>query len=149
MIYFIVVALTTAVLITQAQTSAGLREKSDSIRLLQQTVKLYDLDFTDAEADSMLNNVNSNLQLYKGMHRVLPTNDMPYPFAFNPAPAGTKVPDQKIKINWEIPDKIQLPANRNDLAFYSIPTLASLIKHKKITSVELTQFFIARLKKWE
>ena len=43
---------------------------------------------------------------------------------------------------------MQLPANRNELAFYSIPQLASLIKNKKISSVELTKFFIDRLKKW-
>src|SRR5580765_3576418 len=38
--------------LVNAQTSAGLREKTDTIRLIQQTVRLYDLDFTDAEADS-------------------------------------------------------------------------------------------------
>jgi Asp-tRNA(Asn)/Glu-tRNA(Gln) amidotransferase A subunit family amidase len=43
---------------------------------------------------------------------------------------------------------MQMPANKNELAFYSIPQLASLIKNKKITSVELTKFFIERLKKW-
>ena len=52
------------------------------------------------------------------------------------------------KITWDIPWQCELPANRNDLAFYSIPQLASLIKNKKISSVELTKFFIDRLKKW-
>ena len=122
--------------------------KVDSIRLLQQTVKLYDLDFTDAEADSMLGNINGNLQLYKGLHRTLPANDIPYPLAFNPAPLGMKVPYRKIRINWDIPSNINMPANINDLAFYSIPQLASLIINQKISSVELTKFFIARLKKW-
>jgi hypothetical protein len=41
-----------------------------------------------------------------------------------------------------------VPANKNELAFYSIIQLASLLKNKKITSVELTKFFIDRLKKW-
>ena len=122
--------------------------KADSIKLIQQTVKFYDLDFTEAEADSMLGSMNSNLQLYKGLHRTLPANDIPYPFAFNPAPAGMKIPTKKIRINWDIPYKMELPANINDLAFYSIPQLASLIINKKISSVELTKFFIARLKKW-
>jgi Asp-tRNA(Asn)/Glu-tRNA(Gln) amidotransferase A subunit family amidase len=126
----------------QAQT------KADSIKLIQQTVKFYDLDFTEAEADSMLSSMNSNLQLYKGLHRTLPANDIPYPFAFNPAPAGMKIPTKKIRINWDIPYKMDLPATINDLAFYSIPQLASLIINKKISSVDLTKFFIARLKKW-
>jgi Asp-tRNA(Asn)/Glu-tRNA(Gln) amidotransferase A subunit family amidase len=140
--------LSATVFLLNAQTSAVLPEKADTIRLIQQTVKLYDLDFTDAEADSMLGNINNNLQLYKGMHKTLPANDIPYPFAFNPAPLGTKVPAKKIKINWDIPARVELPANKNELAFYSIPQLASLIINKKISSVDLTKFFIDRLKKW-
>ena len=34
------------------------------------------------------------------------------------------------------------------LAFYSIPQLASLLINKRISSVELTKFFIERLKKY-
>ena len=126
----------------QAQT------KADSIQLIRNTVKLYDLDFTDAEADSMLGNLNFNLQLYKGLHKTLPANDIPYPFAFHPAPIGFKVPAKKEKITWDIPLRTQLPANRSDLAFYSIPQLAALILTKKISSADLTRFFIDRLKKW-
>lgn len=122
--------------------------KNDSLQLIRNTVKLFDLDFTDAEADSMLGNLNNYLLLYKGMHKTLPANDIPYPFAFHPAPMGMKVPDKIEKISWSIPPGIELPANKNDLAFYSIPQLASLIRNKKISSVELTEFFIARLKKW-
>jgi Asp-tRNA(Asn)/Glu-tRNA(Gln) amidotransferase A subunit family amidase len=41
-----------------------------------------------------------------------------------------------------------LPKDKNELAFYSIKQLASLIRSKKISSVELTKFFLERLKKW-
>ena len=123
--------------------------RSDSLQLIKNTVKLYDLEFTDSEADSMIGNLNNYYQLYKGLHKTLPANDIPYPFAFHPAPAGMKIPDKPEKITWSIPARVELPANKNDLAFYSIPQLASLIRYKKISSVELTRFFIARLKKWD
>ena len=122
--------------------------RNDSVQLIRNTVKLYDLDFTDAEADSMIGNLNGYSLLYKGMHKTLPANDIPFPFAFNPAPPGMKISSKKEKITWDIPLRLELPANRNELAFYSIPQLASLILNKKISSVELTKFFIARLKKW-
>lgn len=51
------------------------------------------------------------------------------------------------KVRFSTPAAV-LPANRDELAFYSIPQLASLIKNRKITSVELTRFFIDRLKKY-
>lgn len=135
--------LTGTLISLQAQT------KADSLKLIQQSVNLLDLDFTDAEADSMIGSINGNFQLYKAMHRTLPTNDIPFPLAFNPAPAGMKIPKKQYKIYWDVPAKTELPANKNELAFYSIPQLASLIMNKKISSVELTKFFIARLKKWD
>jgi len=122
--------------------------KSDSIQLIRNTVKLYDLDFTETEADSMLDNVKDFTENYKALHKTLPTNNIPYPFAFDPLPHGETIPTKQEKITWDISNNIQLPANKNELAFYSIMQLASLVKNKKITSVELTKFFIDRLKKW-
>ena len=120
----------------------------DTIKLLQQAASLYDLNFTGAEADSMMENIVTWKAIYTKMHQQLPKNDLPFPFAFNPAPAGWKVPTRQQKMQWVIPTNVGLPKNRNDLAFYSIMQLASLVKNKKITSVELTRFFIGRLKKW-
>ncbi|HQV61332.1 MAG TPA: amidase [Chitinophagaceae bacterium] len=129
--------------------AAQSQTKADSIQLVRQTVNLYDLDFTDAEADSMLESITDFYQLYKGLHRTLPANNIPYPFAFKPAPAGMKIATKKEKIAWNIPLRTELPANKNELAFYSLPQLASLIVNKKISSVDLTKFFIDRLKKWD
>ena len=129
--------------------AAHSQTKADSILLVRQTVNLYDLDFTEAEADSMLESITDFYQLYKGLHRTLPANNIPYPFAFKPAPAGMKIATKKEKIAWNIPLRTELPANKNELAFYSLPQLASLIVNKKISSVDLTKFFIDRLKKWD
>lgn len=121
---------------------------SDSIRQVRDFLQYYDLQFTEPEADSLLDNLRMDLQLYKGMHRQLPENGLPYPFAFQPAPAGYRIPVQQAKIKWDIPDNVSLPQNRGELAFWPIPKMASLILHKKISSVELTKFFLGRLKKW-
>src|SRR5438045_885061 len=107
--------------------------KADTIQLIRNSMKLLDLDFTDAEADSMIGNINCHMQFYKAMHKVLPTNDIPYPFAFNPLPFREKVPTNQQKVGWDIPKNVQMPANKNDLAFYSLLQLASLIKNKKIS----------------
>lgn len=122
--------------------------RADSLQQIRNTVKWYDLEFTDAEADSMLGNLNNYLLLYRSLHKTLPANDIPYPFAFNPAPPGMKIATKKEKIYWDIPLRVELPVDKNELAFYSIPQLASLILTKKISSVDLTKFFIGRLKKW-
>ncbi|MBL7732968.1 MAG: amidase [Chitinophagaceae bacterium] len=127
---------------------APAQTRPDTLRFIQQSAKWYDLDFTEAEADSMTGNLLNYYTIYKGMHQTLPANSISYPFAFTPAPPGMKVSTKKEKIVWDVPAQTVLPADKNDLAWYSIPQLASLIANKKISSVELTTFFINRLKKY-
>ena len=121
--------------------AANAQTKTDTLQLLQRTAALYDLNFTTAEADSMLEGIKENTDVFRQMHKTIPANSMSYPFAYNPAPAGFKIPSAQQKIDWAIPATVALPANRNDLAFYSVAQLSSLIKSKKITSVALTQLF--------
>ncbi|HZH37838.1 MAG TPA: amidase, partial [Flavisolibacter sp.] len=120
----------------------------DSLQFLQQVATLYDLNFTEAEADSLQGDIISMKSIYRQMHKELPKNDLAFPFAFNPAPYGFDIPSNQQKISWVLPVATALPENRNDLAFYTVAQLASLVKTKKITSVQLTRFFIDRLKKW-
>ena len=115
---------------------------------VSQAAQLAGLDLTAAEKDSMIDGLKDNLRNYKKMHEQPVPNNLAFPFAFNPAPPGFKVPVKQDPVKWNIPANVQLPQNRNELAFYSIPQLASLIKNKKISSVELTTFFLNRLKKW-
>jgi Asp-tRNA(Asn)/Glu-tRNA(Gln) amidotransferase A subunit family amidase len=133
-------------LLFPAYTSA--QTKADSIHQIIEFAKCYDLDFTSAEADSMLDATKDLTALYNKMHSASPKNNIPYPLVFQPAPYGFIIPTKQHKIDWHIPAQTVLPANKNELAFYSILQLASLIKNKKISSVDLTNFFIARLKKW-
>src|SRR5688572_1578499 len=128
--------------ITIAQT------KTDSIRMVGEMVKFFDLGFTDSELDSMMEGMKENYDLYRKMHKLYPPNDLPFPFAFHPAPYGMNITRTPQTVTMPLHLGMQMPANRNELAFYSIPQLAGLLKSKKISSVQLTQFFIDRLKKW-
>lgn len=110
--------------------------------------QLIGLNFTTAEKDSMLDGLKDNLGNYEKMHRQSIPNSLAYPFTFNPAPADFTIPVKQAAVTWNTPANVSLPQHKNDLAFYSVMQLASLIKNKKISSVELTQFFLNRLKKW-
>jgi hypothetical protein len=88
------------------------QSRMDTIGQVRNTLKWYDLDFTEPETDSLIGNLNNYLMLYKGMHRTLPANDIPFPFAFKPAPASMKISTRKEKIFWDIPANINLPANK-------------------------------------
>ncbi|MBA4197124.1 MAG: amidase [Chitinophaga sp.] len=115
---------------------------------LKSAAKLFDISFTQKEIDTMFTDVKDNYENYKLMHKLSLNNSVPLSLWQSPVLPGMKFNEKQEAINWNIPANVSLPSNKSDLAFYSIEQLASLIKNKKITSVELTKFFIERLKKY-
>jgi Asp-tRNA(Asn)/Glu-tRNA(Gln) amidotransferase A subunit family amidase len=111
--------------------------------------KLFGLDFTQAKIDSMMPLLIDQEKNFENMRKVNLSNNIPPAYNFNPIPEGNSIPDEEQKplVLSDYSNTI-LPADKNDLAFYSIGQLAQLIKTKKITSVELTQFYLSRLKKY-
>ena len=122
--------------------------KSDTLATIGEMAWWLDLDLSLSERDSMISSLRENRSVYTSMRRLSIPNALTYPFAFRPAPPEMKIPQTQQAITWTLPPSVMVPPNRNDLAWYSIPQLASLIKNKKISSVELTRFFIERLKKY-
>ena len=108
--------------------------------------RLLGLEFTPAQRDSMQDELTNYRKGYASLREHDIPNSVAPALVFDPRPAGFQLRDVQQPINWQLPDKVKLPKQRADLAFYSIGELAWLIKNKKISSVELTQFFIDRLK---
>ena len=112
------------------------------------STKLFDLNFTTKEIDTLYSDVIDNIANYKAMHQLNLPNSVPLSLWQTPAVAGMHFNKLQKNITWKLDNTVSLPYNKNDLAFYSIEQLASLIKNKKISSLALTQFFIDRIKKW-
>jgi len=110
--------------------------------------KIISVHFTEAKEDSLLGSVQSKAKVYDKMHQFSLDNSIPMTMAQSPLLPYMNLNKKQLAVVFNLPKTVNLPANKNELAFYSIPQLASLIKNKKITSVELTQFFISRLKKY-
>lgn len=109
--------------------------------------KVLDLNFNQEEIDQLLRNVNQTLNGIKELHNYEIDNSIPPAFTFRPQHSGKPIAAEQKPQNWQLPTNVQMPTNKNDLAFYTVAQLSVLIKERKITSVELTQFFIDRLKK--
>ncbi|MEO6916496.1 MAG: amidase [Chitinophagaceae bacterium] len=131
------------------QSGVSLAQSTIDTGTISSAAKLMALQFTPAELDSMLDKVRNSASIYQRMRRLPLLNSEPYPFAFNPAPLGYRVDTVQKKIQWRLISNISMPQRKDDLAFYSITQLASLIKGKKISSVQLTRFFLDRLKRWK
>ncbi len=115
---------------------------------LRIAAKVIGIDFTEPERDSMLRDVRDNVREYTKMRSLPLNNSVPMTLWQSPLLPGMKFDTKQLPAQWNIPANVMLPTNKADLAFYSILQLASLIKSKKITSVELTRFFIERIRKY-
>jgi Asp-tRNA(Asn)/Glu-tRNA(Gln) amidotransferase A subunit family amidase len=108
----------------------------------------YDLSFTPAERDSLLTGLSSNQRSIQAIHQYTLLNAVPMSMWFDPVPSNFKKETIQKPIDWGLPKSVTLPPNKEELAFYPVHKLAVLIKNKKITSTELTQLYLARLKKY-
>lgn len=116
--------------------------------MVAEAESLIGLNFTDAERDSMLDDLNDHLANYEGIRKVNLPNNVPPALLFNPIPLGMKFETKRVPLKMDSPGKITLPQNLEDAAFYSVAQLAELIRTRKVTSVQLTTMYLARLKKY-
>ncbi|GAA5520425.1 amidase [Aliifodinibius salicampi] len=117
--------------------------------VISEASKIIGIEFTQAEQDSMITELESNLEAYQSLRKLKLDNSIPPALNFNPIPAGRTFDTTEKPIEWHIPHDVNLPENQADLAFYSIRQLASLIRQHKITSVELTKFFLDRIVQYD
>ena len=123
-------------------------QDSITVKDIRSTEKIISIHFTTAKEDSLLGQVQSRAKIYDKMHSLPLANSIPMTMVESPLLPYMNLHKKQLPVNFETPAAVNVPANKNELAFYSIQQLASLIKNKKITSVELTKFFIDRLKKY-
>lgn len=110
--------------------------------------KLFGIPFTQAERDSMRDNLTEQLAAFREIRTQSILNEVPYSMMFAFPVNEDRIPKTQAEIKWNLPAKLKLPDRKDDLAFYSVAELSVLIKTKQITSLELTQFFLDRLKKY-
>jgi Asp-tRNA(Asn)/Glu-tRNA(Gln) amidotransferase A subunit family amidase len=115
---------------------------------LKIAAKVIGLEFTEPERDSMLRDVRDNYMEYVRMRSLPLNNNVPMSLWQSPVMPGMRFETKQLPVQWTIPANVNMPVNKADLAFYNILQLASLIKNRKITSVELTRFFIERIRKF-
>ena len=137
-------SLLTTLLITSCSSSKNDFSKKD----VKRSQKIIGLDFDKKYIDTLYPYLQRNKEGFDSLRKYTLDYDMVPAVRFDPLPMNFTPKPQSGFPEWEIPNNIDVPENKADLAFYSIPQLASLIKNKKISSLELTQFFIERLKKY-
>ena len=117
----------------------------------EQAEKLVQFPMTVAErAEAAGNWRNSLAPLYE--HRVgprkVPIDAAPYSL-WNPVLPGMKAGPAQDRFVWRQPDREELPAKDEDIAFAPLTKLAAWVQRRQISSERLTDLYLARLKKFD
>ncbi|MCX6169851.1 MAG: amidase [Ignavibacteriales bacterium] len=130
--------------------SSFAQQKEGKIKkeMIPNAEKIIGLEFTDTERDSMQDALNDQLGNYENIRKIHIANSIPPAILFNPIPAGFKFDQKQKLLKFSDYSYVKMPKNIEEITFYSIGELAQLIKTKKITSTQLTKFYLERLKKY-
>jgi Asp-tRNA(Asn)/Glu-tRNA(Gln) amidotransferase A subunit family amidase len=115
--------------------------------MLTDALALSGLTFPEEDQRSMLQAANQNLTRYEELRKVHIPNDVAPPFYFSPLTPGMKVNRVRQPFHFSAP-RVKRPANLEDVAFFSVTQLSQLIRTRQVTSVELTQLYLARLHRY-
>lgn len=124
------------------------REVEDSTKI-KAALEVIDLNFTQDEIKQMARGVRSNKSSYNAIREFGAENSLSPSIIFNPLPYGFIVPENTPVHDWKTVEGSKDQIFNADLAFMSIPQLAYFIKSKTISCVDLTKFYLERLKSFE
>ena len=138
-------------LAAQAQSASAAPDKNlpkITPEMIDQAAALAGITIAADQKAMMLDGLNEQRAGYAAIRKLQLPNSVPPAYIFDPLPPGATV-------NTERRDAVYsaavatMPANLEDLAFATIPELADLVRRKKVSSLDLTQMYIARLRKYD
>jgi Asp-tRNA(Asn)/Glu-tRNA(Gln) amidotransferase A subunit family amidase len=119
-----------------------------TLEMVTGALKMAGIDSTEAERQAMVTGANQSLARYEANRAIDIPNDVSPPFHFSALVPGIDVNKTKTPFRLSAPPVLRRPANLEDVAFWPVRHLAELIRTKKVTSLELTEMYLARLHRY-
>jgi Asp-tRNA(Asn)/Glu-tRNA(Gln) amidotransferase A subunit family amidase len=138
-----------ATLMPDALTLAAQDAETVTAAMLDVAEKMAGVSFTREERESILERLNAPRGYLAGWAAVRAANlgnDTQPAIVFNPVPPGKPVPSGESFLRRRAP-VVSMPATDEALAFLPLTHLARLIESRQIKPSQLTELYLARLKK--
>jgi len=119
-----------------------------TLAMVTEAMKLSGIDASEADRQAMVQSANQNLARYEELRKIHIPNDVSPPFHFSSLVPGIQVNKTKQPFRLSAPPSVKRPANLEDVAFWPVRHLAELIRTKQVTSVQLTEMYLARLHRY-
>jgi Asp-tRNA(Asn)/Glu-tRNA(Gln) amidotransferase A subunit family amidase len=119
-----------------------------TLAMVTEALQLSGIDLSEEDRKAMVDSANRNLTQYKELHAVHIPNDVSPPFHFSPVVPGMTVDKARQPFRISKAPALKRPAQLEDVAFWPVRHLAELIRTKQVSSVELTELYLARLHRY-
>ncbi|HEV7389004.1 MAG TPA: amidase [Gemmatimonadaceae bacterium] len=130
-----------------AKLAAGADITVDTIASAEEVAGLK---FDQAERELMLDGLKQQEQRIEALHKVPLANSVSPAIIFDPLPPGRKIhPEPRRPMVRSKATQTTRPATVEDLAFLPVTELSELVRRHRVTSLELTQMYLERLKKYD
>ena len=143
-LFFVILLICFSLITAQQEKEPAIKKEN-----IEAAEKVIGLEFSDAQRDSMLDDLNDNLESYQKLRELDIKNSVPPVLLFNPVPVGMKFEKGESQLKLSPPENKAVPQNFEELAFYSVRDLAELIRARKVTSTQLTKMYLERLKRYD
>ncbi len=117
--------------------------------MLGEVEKLLGLSFTDAQRDLMLEDLAETRGAYERLRAVPLANTDPPALGFDPRRGGERPAQGRQRPRWRKVTAPPAPADFEELAFRPVGELAALLRARRVSSRELTEMYLARLKRFD
>jgi Asp-tRNA(Asn)/Glu-tRNA(Gln) amidotransferase A subunit family amidase len=119
-----------------------------TLEMVTDAMKLSGLEFTETELKAMVQAANQNLTRYQELRAIHIPNDVSPPFHFSAIVPGIEVNKTRLPFRLSAPPAVKRPSQLEEVAFWPVRHLAELIRTKQVTSLELTEMYLARLHRY-
>lgn len=118
--------------------------------VIEQAEKLSGLTFTPEQREMMVQDLNEARAEYQEMQAFPLGNEVSPALVFQPDVRGRLPLDARNTTRITVlPQTVKKPTEETDLAFMSIRELSGLLRRREVTSVELTELYLRRLKQFD
>ena len=138
----------------QAGTGAGAGSEPNLPKITQemidQAAALAGISIPAEDRQAMLDGLNEDRQGYTEIRKLHLPNNVAPAFVFDPLPPGVTVDSaRKPAVYSKAPATLTAPANLEDLAFASAMELGDLVRRRKVSSTNLTEMYLTRLRRYD
>ena len=119
-----------------------------TLAMVNEALRISGVEVPEDEKAALVESANRNLSGYDDLRKLHIPADVSPPFHFSPVTPGMTVSKVKQPFRLSVAPAVKRPGNLEDVAFWPVRHLAELVRTRQVTSLELTEMYLARLHRY-